>query len=467
MVMYSTDFDFELNDFPLNLWGVDVWFIRALSEFQIMVVTSWENLATRVVFAMSMISNMNSLKQILSCMNWKVKASISKRPQLCSVHPFSPTKAKENVGGNLVRLQTVVTAESKLARVVFFVWGAVILTLHLYAESIHGLSVCIVQVKPWLSSQPSCSMVVLDCYKGGFGGTFHEVNTQWKELDPTVPVAITVCHCNNLEMPSILQKFSALKMLKFYNTTITNWNESASLTQVHHPNLMMLYMSRVNMTGGQLPVALQGENLPKKIIDIEFCVTNLRTLPDDFDQKWPQYASIYFEAGNFTEVPASLIRLAPYDLSLAFNPIPSIPAVLFESTIEFLNIGGTLISELPKSVRDSSSLEQLRVYDTNISFFWDWIDPILENAGSVLSDIPTTIVASRNPFCLDLQRIYIGEQTSFSVQYRKGYSELLSNASVENWETLRRAVSCGECSALYYTLEMDDMQYGVQATLEP
>ncbi|KAG6958650.1 hypothetical protein JG688_00010423 [Phytophthora aleatoria] len=217
------------------------------------------------------------------------------------------------------------------------------------------------------------------------------------------------------------------------------------------------------MTGGELPLGLQADDFPQSLEDIEFCVTNLISLPDDLDMKWPQYASIYLEASQFLEVPQSLVRLAPYDLSLSSNPISTIPAELFESElVAYLSFGGTLISELPENVSKlSSSMYDIRVDNTNISFFWSWIDPVIESAGAVLSDVPTTIVASNTPYCSDLQRIVDGEQASFSAPQYEGQSKYLSEPSQENWITLKQAVECGEWPTILYPIESEDKNSAV------
>ncbi|KAE9073763.1 hypothetical protein PF010_g24943 [Phytophthora fragariae] len=258
----------------------------------------------------------------------------------------------------------------------------------------------------------------------------------------------------------MLTKFSRVKVLKIYNSTVMHWSESAALSQKHHPNLMMLYLVRVNMTNGELPAGLLSDDFPQKLLDIEFCSTNLRTLPDDFDLKWPQVASIYFEASDFTEVPAPLARLAPFDLSLAMNPISIIPASVFEGQVGFLHIGGTLFTELPESVPEMSPSLVLRVDNTNITFFWDWIDPSLENARTLVIDA-YPILAANSPYCTDLERIYDGQQTSFSASRHKTDSVILLNASLENWPVLKATVSCEPWPSTWYPIEFEDAYSGL------
>lgn len=38
-------------------------------------------------------------------------------------------------------------------------------------------------------------------------------------------------------------------------------------------------------------------------MDIEFCGTNLTTLPEDLDQKWPSHGLVSFESSGFKSVP--------------------------------------------------------------------------------------------------------------------------------------------------------------------
>ncbi|KAF1785454.1 hypothetical protein GQ600_14481 [Phytophthora cactorum] len=112
---------------------------------------------------------------------------------------------------------------------------------------------CKMQVKPWSTSQAFCSLLELNCFASGFSGTRTEVTTPWSEFDPTTVTRVVVRHC-----------------------------PAAS-----------------KYDGGELPLGLQADDFPQSLEDIEFCVTNLISLPDDLDMKWPQYASIYLEASQF------------------------------------------------------------------------------------------------------------------------------------------------------------------------
>ncbi|KAL3657137.1 hypothetical protein V7S43_017931 [Phytophthora oleae] len=246
-----------------------------------------------------------------------------------------------------------------------------------------------------------------------------------------------------------------MKALKLYNSTISSWNESAAISQENHPHLFMLFLVRVNFTNGELPPGLLADDFPQNLLDIELCVTNLRTLPDDLDRKWPQLASVYFEASNLTEVSPSLARLAPQDLSLALNPISQIPAALFEGDGAYLHVGGTLISELPQKVKNLSPDLNIRLENTNISFFWDWIDPLVAIAGQEPSAVPT-ILATGTPYCTELQQLYDGQITRFSERWHETLSSILLNASSTNWATLKKAVSCDQWPSTWYPLDMED-----------
>ncbi|KAJ8571982.1 hypothetical protein ON010_g4850 [Phytophthora cinnamomi] len=467
LALYLPEFDMTIHDFPVHKWYEDVWVMHVISEFQILLVTSWGDLIMRVIFAVSMILNMNNMKKLLSttlqtsAMSSETSRASANR-RMSVVHPLHPSVRDLHGPSNPSKLRTVLRLESRLTQTLFLAWGVVILSLHLYAESISGPHQCRMQVKPWFISEPACSLMILDCYDSQLTGLESEVVAQWSSFDPTSTSGVVIHHCTNFEMPDLVRQFSNLKLLKFYNSTIVQWPESAAVTQAHHPNLIMLFLARVTLPDGQLPAGMLADDFPHGLADIEICHTNLRSMPEDLDTKWPQRASIYIEACEFTEVPPSLARLAPYDLSLAMNPITSIPARLLEGELVFLHVGATPISELPENVTDASPLEQIRVDNTNVSYFWDWIDPVIESAGAVLSDVPSTVVASNTPYCAALQRIFNGEQTILSTPQHTDQSRYLSDASTQNWATLRQAVSCGEWPTILYPIASEDINSGIK-----
>ncbi|RLN20369.1 hypothetical protein BBJ28_00002519 [Nothophytophthora sp. Chile5] len=462
VLIYAKDFDFQNNSFPLLKWYEDVWFVHAMNEFQMLLVTSWSDLAMRVVFAVSTLLSMNNMKKLMCARPSKQNSGVDASRRVKAMAPLNagPVDSPLVFSGRNTRRHSAKGAVAKLPELLFFSWGLAVLALHLHAGSVPNPPQCVMQVHTWGSSQPSCSLLVLDCYQSEIVGSAEEVTAPWSAFDPTTVVRVVVRHCPELQLPPKLTEFSQLDTLKLYNTTIVSWEDSAALTQSHHPKLTTVFLARVNMTDGALPIGLQADDFPQALSDIEFCVTNLRSLPDDLELKWPQQASIYLEACQLVEVPASLVRLAPYDLSLSLNPISTLPAELFEQgTVAFFSVSGTLISQLPETVMEiSSSLHRVILDDTNVSLFWSWFDPTVDSAEAAAS--PLLNVAS-TPYCRNLQRVFEDEHTSFSVvppasEYDGEISSLL-NASVVSWGILKRAISCDDdLPATLYPIESED-----------
>lgn len=65
LATYINDFDFTISGFPFYKWYEDIWVVHATSEFQIILVTSWRDLCTRMVFALSLLSDLDSLKMAM------------------------------------------------------------------------------------------------------------------------------------------------------------------------------------------------------------------------------------------------------------------------------------------------------------------------------------------------------------------------------------------------------------------
>ncbi|GMF23840.1 unnamed protein product [Phytophthora lilii] len=225
--------------------------------------------------------------------------------------------------------------------------------------------------------------------------------------------------------------------------------------------MMSLFMIRVNMTDGLLPAGLQSTDFPQMMNDIEMCVTNLREIPDDLDTKWPLGAIIQVEYSQLTSLSLALTRLRPFFMFLTGNPITEIPPEVFEvDGMMYLGISEMNIHELPQSVMVlSPSLNVVELDNTNISFYWSWMDELV---GRV--DNPALIVAGASPYCDDLKRIESGVQGVFSIPLSPEYSSILMNPSEDNRDALKRAVDCNFVDdGPYYPLALEDSRNALYA----
>ncbi|ETI57286.1 hypothetical protein F443_00405 [Phytophthora nicotianae P1569] len=109
-------------------------------------------------------------------------------------------------------------------------------------------------------------------------GKMSEVEEKWSEFDSSTVVQLLIRHCPALEMPPSIGKFNALHGVKVYNSTIADWGESAAFTSANHPNILSIYLVRVNMADGLLPTGFHSSDFPPNLFDIELCVTNLRAV---------------------------------------------------------------------------------------------------------------------------------------------------------------------------------------------
>ncbi|GMF23826.1 unnamed protein product [Phytophthora lilii] len=209
------------------------------------------------------------------------------------------------------------------------------------------------QVRPWEVSRPSCYLVGLDCHTLGISGQMDEIEAKMLEFDSSTAVQLLICHCPALEMPDIITEFHGLHGIKIYNSTIIDWGDSAALTNSNHPDIMSLYLARVNMENGLLPSAFYSTDFPQNLNDIELCITNLRTVPDDLDTKWHRKALIQIEYSQLDMIPSVLLRLEPKYLAVTGNPISEISPQVFEIPgLRTLGLGQTNIQELPWNVTD-------------------------------------------------------------------------------------------------------------------
>ncbi|KAG6967669.1 hypothetical protein JG687_00004143, partial [Phytophthora cactorum] len=176
--------------------------------------------------------------------------------------------------------------------------------------------------------------------------------------------------------------------------------------------------------------------------------TNLEFIPDDIDSKWHVGSSVFVENSQLSAVPAALIRLQPYYLVLGGNPIAEVPPELFEIYgMLYLVLARTSISELPRTILNPSMNSPfIDIRDTTVSYFWSWIDPLVE----MMLEMAPMIIADGSTYCSDLDRILRGESTAFTAPFQADYSLMLMNSSAQNWDLLTKAVDCSP--PLYHTM---------------
>lgn len=489
LTTYIGSYDWGLQGFDIVMWYDDVWFGNAANEFQMLLVVTWRDLGSRLVFSLGLLISMGDVKDLLLRLNNQVNPLTAVVPgatparQPITAGPLAEdllaATSKRSVvsypiGGQITQqrprfappsatcFEKYVDRLTKWTHVLLFMWGAVVLGLHVYAESLPVLSQCLLQVRPWGSSKPACSLVLLNCHSTGISGSEEEIDAQWRILNEEMVLRILIRHCPALEMPPVLQTFSQLQSLKLYNTSVAEWREAAAITTNHHPHLVSLFFIRVNMTDGELPPGLLSSEFPAAINDIEFSVTNLHSLPSDLDTKWPQGAQIYFELCAFTSVPEIVLRMNPVYLSFYGNPIRELPSELFEGdSIEFLHIGDTLVTSLPANVTFDATynpLGYLYVSDMQLAYFPAWVDGIVIPA---LSQASIPIYAGNSPYCSQLEQIQAGSTTQFIVTQQDELvpPSVLMNASSANFNLLDRSVSCKPAFAVaFFPLDFEDGQ---------
>ncbi|GMF21010.1 unnamed protein product [Phytophthora lilii] len=472
VLSYAGQYNPSITGFEMERWYDEEWSAHVLNEFQMVLVTSWSDLIIRTVFSFGLISTTTSLKELL-----RQRQTGSKRRIACAADSVrvpdkpKPIKASGPTFDKIVVAQNPVKVGSsgssyqdsglrsrrghlflRLIHLMFGAWGVLVLGFHIEASLQQNLPQCILQVHPWALA---CYLAVLDCHKLNIDGEMDEVADKWNEFDRSSVVTLVIHHCPTLEVPDMISEFHQVTGIKLYNSTITAWGASAAITNTNHPELSYLFMVRVNMTNGVLPSGLLATDFPNKLYDIELCYTNLGELSDDLDSSWMIGTMIYIEYSHLTSVPLAITRLDPYYLALTGNPITELPPEIFEVTdMLYLGIGSTLINELPRNVTNLSPLLSfIYITDTNISFFWSWIDPLVERK----LDMPPPLIMGQSTYCTDLTELSDGTRDSFRVSPASAYSKLLMDPSKTNRNIILHTVNCESAySATFYPIVLED-----------
>ncbi|GMF45744.1 unnamed protein product [Phytophthora fragariaefolia] len=452
VVHYINEYDVTLAGFNFEALADDYWMAQMLNEAQMILVVSWSDLATRIVFSLGLALTTANMKDLL-CRSPMHKLHIkpdievlfTTRLSTAGMHNIKYiTQICKKRAITLENTRGYIKTYSRLMRTIhlaFAVWGAVVIALYVHANLKASVSGCIPKVHPMAGILPSCFIVNFNCYGMNISGTKDESYRHWEKFDRTAVVKLRILHCHKFDMPATFQDFHLVEDIRVYNSTINTWAEDAAITNIHHSRLTTLSVIRTNMTNGMLPVGFQSSNFSSSLLDICFCETNLQEIPDDIDSKWHAGSSVYLENSKLTSVPPALVRLQLYYLVLAGNPISEVPPELFENTgMLYLILGRTNISSLPRTVPyPTISPPFIDVTDTAISFFWSWIDPLAE---SMLELGSPMILASGSTYCSDLEKIMAGQSSNFSASFQTDFSPLLMDPSEQNWGLLLQTVDC-------------------------
>lgn len=458
--IYWHDVEPEAPDLFGWKWFQDIWLSYAINEFQIILVVSLTDLASKLVFAIGMINTLNTLKRFISTAadrkpvnNW--------RKSWKSIIPDLERSASAQDQSLIIRNHFNVNAiiknhplATKLHRAVFAVWGVVVLALHVAPGYNTDIPSCIMQVQPWGVARPSCNRVLINYHSEGIDGRESEVNDRLNEFHPPSVAEVLVRHCPIFEMPPIIRSFSSLSRIKTYNTSIEVWSADAAISDSSNPELIYLVFARTNFKNGQVSPGLQATDFPSTVKIIAFLVSNIDELPDDINTKWLFDTTIDLTWANLSRVPNALIRVGPRSVVLPGNPIQAAPKELFElKPFVYLDLRSTLISSLPVDfLHPSSTLTSFNLDDTNVSYFPEWVDKWLEVPDDVL--YPEWISAARSPYCLERNRIFAGKQTEFT---STASTSRLMDASTNNWPYLKRSVACTPTIMHAFPLEVEGM----------
>ncbi|KAE8978556.1 hypothetical protein PF005_g24461 [Phytophthora fragariae] len=160
-----------------------------------------------------------------------------------------------------------------------------------------------------------------------------------------------------------------------YNSTITEWSgDSNSISAAAHPRLFVTAVARTHFPSG-FPAGLL-QPLPASLLSIQFCVTDFTSLPDDLPSCWHPMAVVAFEYGALTEIPASLLSLQVFTLSLKGNRIETIPQLREmppDVDVPELSLTENPLRELPDTLgTPTTPIDRLDLQGTNLTALPPW-----------------------------------------------------------------------------------------------
>lgn len=416
---YWKQYDFAGTDFPYDLYWNDFWFVSMINELRIVFVSSWKNLASELIFSLSLLVCLQDAKDLLhqssalkpsnrNCLRFRNAIApigsptedillknetnrLSLEPIAGKIIPAKPQRDSSEHFKNISEQKRVSFRFVRIVHLFLVLWGIMLLILHFSASAVSNTRHCAQQTWPWLGSKGGCMFLRIRCDEvTGNTGNYTEVDAAMAGLDEQTLSYIVIRHCPYVEIPSRIQEFPNIVGLKIYNSTIVRWDSDAAISSRFHSKMVFLFMAKTNMT--QIPEGLLSRDFPPKISDIEFAWTNLTALPDNLSDIWPQDGFIMFERSLLPSVPATLLKKTIPQISLAGGVISELPETVFTNPIgNNIWVSGNPIETLPETLVPSQSIAYMDFCYTQLQKLPSWVN------AELLPHIE--IVAGGTPLC--------------------------------------------------------------------
>ncbi|GLD98023.1 hypothetical protein PINS_up006720 [Pythium insidiosum] len=314
------------------------------------------------------------------------------------------------------------------------VTGFAVLGAHSYAVYGPGPSGCVLEVRPWLVRQRACALVEANCHpridNNLVNGNAIEFSALFQELETHSLAQITFRHCSQIEFTKDFQRFSHLLGIKLYNSTVASWSADAAIDSKCHTKIMFSYFVRTVFPQQMIPDGLRSRTFPQQLKDIEFCVTNIKTLPEDIHLSWPPLLTLVVEYARLETVPEVVKQLRPLEIGFCGNPIKAVdPWVVMMPDLEALILCNTPITTLPSDGIDASAIA-IRTFSlrySNMTVPPSWMTPqFCKNR---------RILAGGTPLCRALDNPQENEPLSLSLPEQAA---------------LRAAINCVDSKRYYF-----------------
>jgi hypothetical protein len=359
-------------NFPDELWYDPKWMIVGRTELGMIHIASWTQLLAQTLPRLSIMMCLQSMSSLV----------VKKKGSVFSIVPFNQGSTNNTKKDSLLHSRRF---KMRLFDGIFILFGAFVLSMHLIATKSANQSVegCLTRLFPWqVDNRPVCALFEVNCYRNSGiknGGDADEIHQALENVYMKSISYLGINHCGDVSIPPSIQDLKSLYWFDMYNSTINNWSKEAALTQDHHTQLTTLILLKVHLIKPGLPDGMLSKNFPQSTIDIEISRVNLNFLPDDLGESWTQYfdtfmlehcgfqtfpealndlslgGDVSFSWNNFTEIPENALADTNYfsTLSLAKNPIQTLPLSFSKYHIHYLVLDGTNITNLPDWVDEN------------------------------------------------------------------------------------------------------------------